>query len=212
VTGIERYGRRINALRLADGTSLACGIAVNAAGPQAGRVAALAGVSLPVEPRKRCVFVFACRAALPACPLVIDPSGVYFRPEGGRFIAGVSPPPARDPPDPDFAVDEALFDDIIWPALARRVPAFAELRHTSSWAGHYDFNSFDQNGLIGPHPALDNFICACGFSGHGMQQSPAVGRAVAELIAYGAYRTLDLSPLALTRVFANQPLRELNVV
>jgi FAD-dependent oxidoreductase domain-containing protein 1 len=212
VTGIERAGRRVTALRLGDGGRLACGIAVNAAGPQAGCVAALAGVSLPVEPRKRCVFVFACRTALPACPLVIDPSGVYFRPEGERFIAGVSPPRERDPPDPDFTVDHALFDDIVWPVLARRVPAFAELKLTSSWAGHYDFNSFDQNGLIGPHPALDNFLCACGFSGHGMQQAPPVGRGIAELIAHNAYRSLDLSPLAVTRVFENRPLRELNVV
>jgi FAD-dependent oxidoreductase domain-containing protein 1 len=212
VTGIERHGRRIGALRLGDGTTLACGTVVNAAGPQAGRVAALAGASLPVEPRKRCVFVVACRSALPACPLVIDPSGVYFRPEGQRFLAGVSPPPERDPTDPDFAVDDALFDDIVWPVLAARVPAFAELRLTASWAGHYDFNTVDQNGLIGPHPALDNFLCACGFSGHGMQQAPAVGRAVAELIAYGAYRSLDLTPLAVSRVFENRPLRELNVV
>jgi FAD-dependent oxidoreductase domain-containing protein 1 len=212
VTGIEREGRRITALHLGDGGRVACGIAVNAAGPQAGHVAALAGVSLPVAPRKRCVFVFACHAALPACPLVIDPSGVYFRPEGERFIAGVSPPTERDPPDPDFTVDHALFDDIIWPALARRVPAFAELKLTSSWAGHYDYNSFDQNGLIGPHPRLDNFLCACGFSGHGMQQAPAVGRGVAELIAYGAYRSLDLSSLAVSRVDEHRALRELNIV
>jgi FAD-dependent oxidoreductase domain-containing protein 1 len=212
VVGIERAGRRITALTLGDGTRLACGIAVNAAGPQAGGIAALASAALPVQPRKRCVFVFACRSPLPACPLVIDRSGVYFRPEGERFIAGVSPPPERDPSNPDFAVDAALFDDIIWPALAHRVPAFAQLKLTSSWAGHYDFNEFDQNGLIGPHPAFDNFVCACGFSGHGMQQAPAVGRGVAELIAHGAYRSLDLSPLGLTRLFENRPLRELNVV
>jgi FAD-dependent oxidoreductase domain-containing protein 1 len=211
VVGIERTGRRIAALTLGNGTRLACGIAVNAAGPQAGRVAALAGAWLPVQPRKRCVFVFACRSALPGCPLVID-RGVYFRPEGGRFIAGVSPPPERDPSDPDFAVDVALFDDVIWPALAHRVAAFNQLRVISSWAGHYDVNDFDQNGLIGLHPAYDNFICACGFSGHGMQQAPAVGRGVAELIAHGAYRTLDLAPLALTRLSDNRPLRELIVV
>ncbi len=212
VVAIERQGRRVTALRLGDGTRIGCGVAVNAAGPQAGTLAALAGVPLPVEPRKRCVFVFACRSALPGCPLVIDPSGVYFRPEGDRFIAGVSPPADRDPSDPDFTVDDGLFDELIWPVLAHRVPAFAELKLTAAWAGHYEMNSFDQNGLVGAHPQLDNFICAAGFSGHGMQHAPAVGRAVAELIAYGGYRSLDLSPLDPARVFENRPLRERNVV
>ena len=145
-------------------------------------------------------------------PLLIDPTGVYVRPEGGNFLAGAAPPPECDPADPDFAVDDALFDEIIWPGLARRVPAFAELKRLSAWAGHYDYNGFDQNGLIGLHPALDNFLCATGFSGHGMQQSPAIGRGVAEWIAYGAYRSLDLSALAVSRVEDNRPLREINVV
>lgn len=212
VTGIEREARRVTALRLADGGRILCGRAVNAAGPQAGIMAGLAGIALPVEPRKRCVFVFSCREPLPGCPLVIDPSGVYFRPEGARFIAGTSPPPERDTADPDFAVDHALFEEIVWPALARRVPAFAAIRPGSAWAGHYDYNNFDQNGLLGLHPALDNFYFANGFSGHGMQQAPAVGRGIAELIAYGAYRSLDLAPLSVARIVADRPLRELNVV
>ncbi|HUH86208.1 MAG TPA: FAD-binding oxidoreductase [Stellaceae bacterium] len=212
VVGIDRAGRRICSLRLADGMPLSCGLVVNAAGPSAGKVAALAGVELPVEPRKRCVFVFASRAPLDDAPLVIDPSGVYVRPEGRSFLAGVAPPPERDPADPDFAVDDALFDEIIWPRLARRVPAFAELRRVSAWAGHYDYNSFDQNGLVGPYPGLDNFLCAAGFSGHGMQHSPGIGRGVAEWIAYGACRSLDLSALAVHRIHDNRPLREINVV
>ena len=212
VVGIVRASRRVAALDLADGARLSCGIAVNAAGPSAGRVAALAGVALPVGPRKRCVFVFASPAPLADAPLLIDPTGVYVRPEGGNFLAGVAPPPERDSTDPDFAVDDALFDEIIWPRLARRVPAFAELKRLSAWAGHYDYNCFDQNGLVGPHPAFDNFLCATGFSGHGMQQAPAIGRAVAEWIAYGAYRSLDLSALAVSRVADNRPLREMNVV
>jgi glycine/D-amino acid oxidase-like deaminating enzyme len=212
VVAIVRDGRRVATLTLADGARIACGIVVNAAGPSAGRIAALAGVPLPVEPRKRCVFVFAARAPLAGAPLVIDPSGVYMRPEGGNFVAGTAPPPDRDPADPDFAVDDALFEEIVWPVLARRIPAFATLRRLSAWAGHYDYNRFDQNGLVGPHPALDNFLCATGFSGHGMQQSPAIGRGVAEWIAHGGYRSLDLSPLAVSRVVENRPLREENVV
>ena len=212
VVGIERSGRRIAGLVLADGGRLECGLAVIAAGPHSGAVAALAGSDLPVEPRKRSVFVFACRTVLPASPLIIDPSGVYVRPEGERFLAGVSPPPDQDPPAVDFDVDHALFEEVVWPALARRVPAFAELKLTGAWAGHYDFNRFDQNGLVGALPGFDNLLCATGFSGHGLQQAPAVGRGMAELIAYGAYRTLDLSPLAPTRLAAGRKLRESNIV
>jgi len=211
VVGTGRLGRSLT-LALSDGGRLRPGVTVIAAGPQSGAVAKLARLELPVEPRKRSVFVFAAKARLAEYPLIIDPGGVYVRPEGERFLAGVSPPPERDPPAVDFEVDHALFDDIVWPALARRIPAFAELKLTSAWAGHYDYNRFDQNGLVGPLPGTGNWLCATGFSGHGLQQAPAIGRGVAELIAYGRYRSLDLSPLDPVRVAENKPLRELNLV
>lgn len=91
------------------------------------------------------------------------------------------------------------------------MPAFAALRVVSAWAGHYEYNTFDQNGIAGRHPEVRNFVFANGFSGHGLQQSPAVGRAVAELIAFGAYRALDLSELGIERIAAGRPLRELGV-
>ncbi len=212
ISGMERERNGISALLFGNGSRLTCGTVVNAAGPQAGKVAALAGLTLPVEPRKRCVFVFDCRAPLPDCPLVIDTSGVWFRPEGARFIAGISPPPERDPQDPDFDVDYALFDEIVWPALAARVPAFEAIKLTSAWAGHYEYNTFDQNGVVGPHPEVRNFLFANGFSGHGIQQSPAVGCAIAEWIIGGAYRSVDPSDLSYDRIPAGQPLRELNIV
>lgn len=210
VVALDRGGGRIAAVRLRDGRRIACGMAVNAAGPQARSVAAMAGIGLPVEARKRCVFIFACRSELPGCPLVIDTSGVWFRPEGDRYLAGWSPP--DDPEDHALQVDHALFDDVIWPALAARVPAFAAIRGLGAWAGHYEYNTFDQNALLGPHPDVPNLFFANGFSGHGMQHSPGVGRGMSELILHGVYRTLDLSPLAMTRVAANQPLRELNII
>jgi FAD-dependent oxidoreductase domain-containing protein 1 len=210
VVALDRDGGRIAAVRLRDGRRIACGMAVNAAGPQARSVAAMAGLSLPVEARKRCVFIFACRSELPGCPLVIDTSGVWFRPEGDRYLAGWSPP--DDPEDHALEVDHALFDDVIWPALAARVPAFETIRGLGAWAGHYEYNTFDQNALLGPHPDVPNLFFANGFSGHGMQHSPGVGRGMSELILHGAYRTLDLSPLAVTRLAANQPVRELNII
>ncbi len=211
--GFDRSGSRVSAVRMADGTRLACDVAVNAAGPWANQPAAWLGIDLPVRARRRCVFVVRCPVTIDAAPLVIDPSGVYFRPEGrGQFICGASPDAAHDPDAPPLEVDHALFDDTVWPRLAARVPAFEALRQTSAWAGYYEFNTFDCNGIVGFHPEVRNFILANGFSGHGLQQSPGVGRGVAELIMHRAYRTLDLSPLAFERIAANRPLLERNVV
>ena len=210
VVGLERDGARVSAVRLRDGARVACGAVVNAAGPHARAVGAMAGVALPVEARRRCVFVVTCPDVLPGCPLVIDTSGVWWRPEGDRFLAGWSPP--GDAEEFGLEVDHALFDEVIWPALARRVPAFERVRGAGAWAGHYEFNTFDQNALLGVHPGVPNLYFANGFSGHGMQQAPGVGRGIAELVLHGAYRTLDLSPLSVARVAAGRPLLERNVI
>jgi FAD-dependent oxidoreductase domain-containing protein 1 len=212
VTGIERRRDRIDATTLADGRRIACGTLVNAAGPQAGEVAALAGLRLPVEPRKRCVFVVACRADLADMPLLVDTTGVWARPEGNGFICGVSPPADADPRAENFDVDYDLFETTVWPALAHRVPAMEALKLVRGWAGHYDFNALDQNAVIGPHPRVRNFIFANGFSGHGLQQAPAAGRAVAELIVHGRFTSLDLARFGYERIAAGRPLREGNVI
>jgi sarcosine oxidase len=212
VVAIEREGARVAAVRLASGTRLACGAVVNAAGPHAGRVAGLAGIELPVRPRKRFVYVFDCRASLSVNQLVIDPSGVYFRPEGAQFIGGVSPPEEEDEDCLDLEVRYELFEERVWPVLAHRVPAFEELKLLRAWAGHYEYNTVDQNAILGAHPEIGNFYFANGFSGHGVQQAPAAGRAIAELIVDGRYRTLDLARFGYDRIVRNDPIRELNVV
>ena len=212
VAAIELEGGRIHGLRLADGTGLDCGALVNAAGPQAGQVAGLAGIPLPVEPRKRMSFIFDCRTDLSASPLTIDPTGVTFRPEGGRYIAIVSPPEEEDATSADLDEDYRPFEEVIWPALAARVPAFEAIKTAGAWAGHYDYNSFDQNAVLGPHPEIPNLFFCNGFSGHGIQQSPAAGRAVAECIVHGRYLSLDLSNLGYARLLEGRPLREINVV
>lgn len=212
-TGFVRRGEAVAGVRLATGEVVECDVAVNAGGPWSGRVAAFAGIDLPVRPRKRMVYVIACREPLPGCPLVIDPTGIWFRREGQHFLTGRSPGPGEDDPDePPLVVEEAMFNDIIWPVIAARVPAFEAVRLASSWAGYYEVNLFDHNGVIGPHPSCPNLIHAAGFSGHGIQHSPAVGRGVAELIASGGYQTLDLSPLSFARLVENKPLLERNVV
>jgi len=212
VTGMMREANRITGVTLANGERIACGVVVNAAGPQAGDIAALADVALPVEPRKRSVFVVACRTPLPGMPLMVDPSGVWIRPEGEMYICGVSPPEEADPRAADFEVDYAQFDETVWPALAHRVPAMEALKLQRAWAGHYDYNTLDQNAVIGRHPEITNFIFANGFSGHGLQQSPATGRGVAELITHQKYVSIDLSLFGYERIAKGRPVRELNVI
>jgi len=165
-----------------------------------------------VEPRKRCVFVVACRAKLPRMPLVVDATGVWIRPEGEVYICGVAPPEGEDARATDFEVDHALFDEVVWPMLAHRIPAMEALKLQRAWAGHYDYNTLDQNAVIGRHPELSNFLLANGFSGHGLQQSPAAGRAIAELIVHGRFVSLDLSVFGYERIAAKRPVRELNVI
>ena len=211
-TGFGRAGDTIRSVTLKSGGNVACDVVVDAAGPWSGKVAAFLGVDLPVRARKRNVFIFSCREPLPDCPLIIDPSGLWFRPEGDKYIAGITPKEGEpDPDDLPLEVDHHIFDEAIWPALATRVPAFESIKPSRAWAGYYELNTLDHNGVVGPHPAIGNLIFAAGFSGHGIQHSPGVGRAVAELIAQGGYRSLDLTPLSYDRVLEGKPLRELNV-
>ena len=206
-------GDRASGVRLADGSTIEAGWVVNAAGPRAAEVAAMAGVDLPVRPRKRTVYHLESPVSLGAAPLTIDPTGVYFRPEGPSYVSGWSPRDGDPDPDTlDLVVDRAPFESLIWPTLAHRVPAFDQLRLLDAWAGHYEVNTLDHNAIVGPHPRLTNFILANGFSGHGLQQAPAVGRGLAEWIATGHYETLDLSPLGYERIERNEPIRELAVI
>lgn len=213
VVAVRRRGAEVAAVELAQGGGLACDVLVNAAGPWSARLAAMMGASLPVEARRRCVFVLDCPEELPGCPLIIDPSGFWLRPEGRQFICGAPPRPGEDLDGlPLDEVDHTLFEEVIWPALAHRVPAFERLKVTGSWAGYYEYNTVDQNGLVGPQPGLANVLVATGFSGHGIQQAPAVGRGIAELVLEGSYRSLDLSDLAPSRIGQGRPLPERNVI
>jgi FAD-dependent oxidoreductase domain-containing protein 1 len=139
-------------------------------------------------------------------------SGVYWRPEGRNYLCGLSPPEDQDPDCEDFEIDHSWFDNEIWPVLAHRVPAFAEIKMQSAGAGLYEYNTFDQNAILGRHPEIENLVFLNGFSGHGVQQSPAAGRAISELITYGAYKSLDLGRFSYDRIAAGAPIKEINVV
>jgi FAD-dependent oxidoreductase domain-containing protein 1 len=198
---------------LSSGETVSTPVVVNCAGASGGsEICRQAGLEVPVVPKKRCVFTFECRDRLEGFPLLVDPSGTYVRPEGTGYICGSAPPADSDPDCSDFEVDHSLFEEHIWPVLAARVPAFEAIRPGAAWAGSYDMNLFDHNAFVGAVEGLDGFHLALGFSGHGLQQAPAVGRGLAELIATGSYRTLDLAPLGFGRLAAERPLIEKNVV
>ena len=136
-----------------------------------------------------------------------------MRTEGTGFVCGVSPDDGdTNDHGGDFEVDWSLFEEMIWPALAHRVKGFEELRPGRAWAGHYDMCLFDHNAVVGRLPGADNSYVAAGFSGHGMQQSPAVGRGLAELITRGRYVSLDLTPFAFERIARGAPVMEINVI
>ena len=212
VVDVRCPGGRVEAVVLRDGTEVRCRALVNAAGPWAARVAAMAGVDIPVAAHRRCVFTFEAPVPPVDCPLVIDTSGAWFRPEGEAFIGAISPAPADDRPDLDLEVDHRLWEEALWPALAARVPSFDTLRRTGAWAGYYEMNTFDHNAILGPHPDVDGLYLANGFSGHGIQGAPAVGRAIAEHILHGRYVTLDLSVFGYERIAAGRRIVERNVI
>lgn len=197
---------------------------VIAAGANSGEIARMAkigagtgilSVPLPVEPRKRYVYCFHSPDG-PGLntPLTVDTTGTYFRREGlaNHYLCGRSPDPNEEPSTSNLDVDHEFFEANVWPPLAHRVPAFENLKVNSSWAGFYEYNTFDENGIIGPHPYYFNMFFATGFSGHGIQQAPAVGRAITELIMNDAFMTIDLTRLGFDRFITLEPLKEKNVV
>ncbi len=205
---LETRDGRVAAVSCEDGQRFTADEVVVAAGAWSASLLAPLGTDLPVRPRKRDVFVFDAPVRLPQAPLLIDPSGTWFRPEGGRYIAG-APPRGEDVDEPPLeAIDHGLFEQVIWPALAHRVPAFEALRLVNAWAGYYEMNTFDQNGLVGLLPGWHNLRVACGFSGHGMQQAPAIGQALAGHIASGRWGEIDLAPLSPARIARREPIVE----
>ncbi len=210
---LNKTGDKINAITLKTGEHISCGTVVNTSGPRAALTARMAGTDLPVEPRKRFTYIFSAEQPLDRdLPLTIDPSGVHVRTEGDYYMAGC--PPDSDPAVDvdDFRDDHSLWDEKVWPVLAMRIPQFESIKLMNSWVGHYSFNTFDHNAILGPHDEVANFLFACGFSGHGSQQSPAMGRGISELITYGEFRELDLRDFSYSRIANNKPLIEKAVI
>lgn len=205
---------QIESVTLKSGEVIACGQVVNASGTRGAVTARMAGVALPIEPRKRYTWIFKAEHPIDQdLPLTIDPSGVHVRENGGGTYMGgghAQFDPAVDPDD--FTMDHSLWEQHVWPIIAARIPQFESVKVTSEWAGHYDSNVLDHNAVVGPHTEITNFMFLNGFSGHGLQQSPAMGRGTAEWLTYGSYRTLDLTPLHYERIAKNQPTIEKAII
>lgn len=207
-------GRRVAQILLADSSQISCGTVVNASGTRGAQTAAMAGIDIPIEPRKRYTWVFSAQSPLPrALPLTIDPSGVHVRQDTqSTYMAG-----AHSDIDPavdfdDFGMDHDIWQNHVWPAIAARIPAFESIKVIREWVGHYDMNTLDANAIIGPHDRVENFLFMNGFSGHGLQQAPAMGRGIAEWITLGRYQSLDLSPFSYTRVLRGIPFEEKAII
>ena len=208
-----RAGERITGVQLTCGEAVMAGAVVLAAGTQVADLLASVGEPWPVEARKRTVFLIDAPAARhPDAPLLVDHSGFYLRPEGHHWIAATVPD--HDPPADaaDFEPCLEEFEALVWPRLWARAPEFAAVKVLRAWAGHYDFNRLDQNAIVGPHPALPGLHVLSGFSGHGLQQAPAMGRGLAEMLLTGRCQTLDLTELGVARILEGRPFPEAAVV
>lgn len=207
-------GTKVGSVTLRSGEVITCGKVLNTSGPRASRTAQMAGIDVPVEPRKRYSWIFAAEQPLSQdLPLTIDPSGVHVRENGGGTYqcgahSDIDPAVAYD----DFIMDFDVWENHVWPILATRIPQFEAIKIQNEWAGHYAYNTFDHNAIMGPHTEVENFFFLNGFSGHGLQQSPAMGRGTAEMLIYGEYRSLDLSSFNYSRIPDNVPIIEKAVI
>ena len=213
VVDVILEGGIVKKVILKDGESISCENLVNCAGTNAKGISKMVNCDLPVEARKRFSFVFDSEEKLDKkVPLTIDPSGIHFRSDGERFLAGCGPSEDFPVDRSDFSIEENIWEDKVWPVLANRISIFDRIKLVNWWVGHYAFNTFDQNAIIGSHPGIKNFFFLNGFSGHGLQQSPAMGRGISELIIYNEFRTLDLSTLEFERIRKNERVLEKSII
>ena len=207
VTAIKVSDRFARSVTLASGTKLPTDIVINCANCWAPQVCRMVGLEVAIEPMRRLTFWFETRANVGPLPLLRDHLGVSVREEGRGWLSGVTNP--DEPAGFNWDIDHAWFDEVVWPKVAHRVPAFEAAKVGRSWSGHYDMHRLDENPILGPWiGGVENFWLAAGFSGHGLMHAPAVGRGICELALHGRFETLDLSRLSFRRVIDGKPLRD----
>jgi len=207
VVGIEAERGAARAVRLKSGRRIETSAVVNAAGAWAKEICAMVGWAVPIEPMRRYEHYFEAEQPIEPLPYIKDVNRLAFRPEGKGYSGGL--PDLAEPRGFNFEVDHGYFERVVWPALAHRFATFERTKLRSTMPGLYDQNELDGNMIIGPWTGhIENFYLLAGFSGHGLMHAPGCGRAIAELILDGGYRTLDLSRFGWQRVEENRPYRE----
>lgn len=211
VLDVEISGGAARALTCASGERIEADLFVLATGAWSGEVGRLFGIDLPVEPMSRESYFFRCDRQLEPLPFIKTETDLAFRPEGTGYTGGV--PDWSVPPGWNWELGPTRFEEVVWPALAHRVPAMETLKLERGWRGHYARNSLDYGAIIGPWAGEpENLHIATGFSGHGIMHAPATGLALSELILDGAYQTMDLARFGTERILAQQPYREQGIV
>lgn len=211
VVAIECEGKRARRVVLKSGEKIEADIFINAAGAWAKEIAALVGMTVPIEPMRRYEHYFEPATPIEKLPYVKDVQKLAFRPEGKGYTGGV--PDLREPRGFNFEVDHEYFERVVWPAVAHRFPALETLKLKNTMPGLYDQNELDGNAILGPWTGgIENFHLAAGFSGHGLMHAPGAGRALAELILGGGYKTIDLSRFGWARVVEGKPYRERGII
>lgn len=204
-------GAKAVSVTLDTGSTIAASAFVNAAGAWSGDVAKLFGMVLPISPVRRFEHYFTPGSSVGHLPYVKDVSRLAFRSEGQGYSGGLVD--GNVTRGYNFDVDHSYFEDVVWPAVAHRFPAFEAAKCHRSWSGLYEVNELDGNPVIGAwNSRLPNLYTVAGFSGHGMMHAPAAGRGMAELIVHGHYNTIDLTQLGYERVEANKPYPETGIL
>ena len=207
VAGLEKTGSVVTSAALASGRELTVDAVVNAAGVHAPTLAALLGMTLPVEPMRRHEHYLETEKDADQLPFVKDVDGLAVH--AYRNGVSVGKVDFDHPGGENFTLDETDYTHRVAPAMAERFAGLGRLTLRDSWTGLYDRNRFDGNMILGSWPGrLDNFYVACGFSGHGFMHALAVGRGLTELITSGSYQTLDLSRMGYSRILDQQPYGE----
>lgn len=208
VIGIARDGDRVTGIRTAK-SEIACRTIVNAAGAWAAEVGRLAGIELPITPLRRQIFVTDPVPGLEReFPLTVEfATSLYFHRESGGVLMGMADP--TDGPGFDSSLNWDFLPTLVERALYR-LPILERAKVKTGWAGFYE-DTPDKHPILGAVPGLDGFLCAAGFSGHGIMHAPAAGEAIAELIVDGR-TTFDLTPLAYDRFPRGDLIKEHNVI
>ncbi len=209
-------GGEYRGVELEDGTFLSSEKIFVAAGAWTNQVLEVSGLSgsdlPPVAPLKRMLYItnFPPIDGFERIPMTIIDKGIYFRPEGPNLLIGKADPETE--PGFDITPDAAYYEEQINYYLQERVPGMERCKLMSMWGGLYDTNMVDHNAVLGEHPHFPNLLFATGFSGHGAMEAPAAGLAIAEQIHFGEYRTLDCTPLSISRFWEGKPIHETIVI